>query len=280
MNHKLQIRPMSRPDLDLAVAWAAAEGWNPGIHDADAFHHADPDGYLLAELDGEPVGCISSVTYGDTFAFIGFYIVRPEHRGKGYGLALWNAAVQRAGRRIVGLDGVVAQQANYAKSGFQLAYNNIRYEAPGRPADIPGDLIPLNQIPLDELAAYDAQCFPALRRRFLEAWTALPNATGYGLRHNGRLVAYGQIRSCGTGYKIGPLFADTPGHADQLYTALAAQAPGAPVYLDVPEPNAPATALAQRHNMRESFRTARMYLNGTPTFDLTRTYGVTTFELG
>jgi GNAT superfamily N-acetyltransferase len=276
----LTIRTMTRPEVDLAVAWAAAEGWNPGPHDADAFHHADPDGFLLAELDGEPVGCISSVTYGDTFAFIGFYIVRPEHRGKGYGLALWNAAIQRAGNRTVGLDGVVAQQANYAKSGFQLAYNNIRYEAPGRAAAISPDLIPLKEIPLDELAAYDAQCFPAMRRRFLQAWTALPDATAYAIRQNNRLVAYGQIRPCGTGYKIGPLFADTPDQAEVLYTALAAQAPGAPVYLDVPEPNAPAMVLAQRHNMRESFRTARMYLNATPTFDLTRTYGVTTFELG
>jgi hypothetical protein len=28
----------------------------------------------------------------------------------------------------IGLDGVVAQQGNYLKSGFQLAYRNIRYQ--------------------------------------------------------------------------------------------------------------------------------------------------------
>ena len=29
--------------------------------------------------------------------------------------------------RVIGLDGVVAQQENYRKSGFELAYANIRY---------------------------------------------------------------------------------------------------------------------------------------------------------
>ena len=35
--------------------------------------------------------------------------------------------IAHAGTRVVGLDGVVAQQQNYRKSGFALAYANIRY---------------------------------------------------------------------------------------------------------------------------------------------------------
>src|SRR5436190_14760440 len=31
------IRPMIRPEIDLAVDWAAAEGWNPGLADAACF---------------------------------------------------------------------------------------------------------------------------------------------------------------------------------------------------------------------------------------------------
>ena len=33
------IRKMSRAELEISVAWAAAEGWNPGLHDADSFVH-------------------------------------------------------------------------------------------------------------------------------------------------------------------------------------------------------------------------------------------------
>ena len=38
-----------------------------------------------------------------------------------------HAARQGAGPRVIGLDGVVAQQQNYRKSGFELAYANVRY---------------------------------------------------------------------------------------------------------------------------------------------------------
>ena len=82
------ISPMSRADLDVAVGWAAAEGWNPGLEDADAFLAADPGGFLMGRLDGEPVACISVVRYGATYGFLGFYICRPEFRGQGLGLQM------------------------------------------------------------------------------------------------------------------------------------------------------------------------------------------------
>ena len=55
------IRSMRRDEIDMAIAWAAAEGWNPGLHDAAAFHAADAEGFLIGELDGEPVATILPV---------------------------------------------------------------------------------------------------------------------------------------------------------------------------------------------------------------------------
>src|SRR5437868_6705655 len=100
--------------------WAADEGWNPGNTDIHAFFATDPGGFLVGRLDGEPVTCISVVEYGQAFEFLGFYIARPAVRGKGYGIVTWDAGVKRLAGRNVGLDGVVAQQANYKKSGFRL----------------------------------------------------------------------------------------------------------------------------------------------------------------
>ena len=155
------IRPMTRPEIDLAVDWAAAEGWNPGLHDAGSFFAADPEGFLVGLLDGEPVATISAVRYGSGFGFVGFYIVRPSHRGQGYGLRLWNAAMQRLADRTVGLDGVVAQQHNYRQSGFVLAWNNARYEGVGGGV-VPADaaIVPLSAVPFDALCAYDRAFFP------------------------------------------------------------------------------------------------------------------------
>ena len=55
---------------------------------------------------------ISAVRYPEDFGFIGLYIVVPEQRGRGYGIQLWNAAMQRLAGCNIGLDGVIEQQEN------------------------------------------------------------------------------------------------------------------------------------------------------------------------
>ena len=126
--HDLVIRSMRRNEVDWAVDLAANEGWNPGLNDAATFFAQDPEGFLVGLLHEAPVCCISAVSYGDSFGFIGFYIVEALHRGKGFGLHIWNAAVERLQGRVIGLDGVPAQQHNYRKSGFDYQYGNIRFE--------------------------------------------------------------------------------------------------------------------------------------------------------
>src|SRR5829696_8927953 len=88
-----------------AISMAAPEGWNPGLDDAERFLAADPDSFLATEREGETVATVSCVLYGDSYAFIGFYIVRSDLRGRGIGSPLFERALRRAGGRVVGLDG-------------------------------------------------------------------------------------------------------------------------------------------------------------------------------
>jgi hypothetical protein len=282
LNDTYTIRTMTRPEVDIAVDWAAAEGWNPGLYDADCFHAADPNGFLIGLLGDKPVATISGVKYGDSFGFLGFYIVRPEHSGKGYGIQIWNAGLAYLGDRTIGLDGVVAQQDNYKKSGFTLVYNNIRYQGTGG-GDFPADpgIVPLSTIPFDEICAYDKPFFPENRSEFLRCWIGRPQGTALGCLRNGRLAGYGVARICRAGYKVGPLFADNPEIADRLFLALKAHVPnGAPIFLDTPAVNPAAVDLAKRRNMIVAFETARMYKGKSPDLPLNRIFGVTTFELG
>ena len=80
--HDLRIRVMRPEEIALAADWAAAESWNPGLADAACFATVDPEGFLIGELDGAPAATISCVNYDERFAFLGFYIVRPELRGR------------------------------------------------------------------------------------------------------------------------------------------------------------------------------------------------------
>jgi GNAT superfamily N-acetyltransferase len=276
-----RIRAMRPDEIAIAAEWAAAEGWNPGLADAACFATVDAEGFFIGELDGAPAATISCVNYGARFSFLGFYIVRRDLRGRGYGLRIWNAAIAHAGARVIGLDGVVAQQQNYRKSGFQLAYANVRYggtiAAPSAP---PADIVPLAQIPFAAVEADDATVFPAPRAAFLRAWIDAPGHVGRALMRDGRLAAWGVIRPCRTGCKIGPLVADDRAAAETVLAALLGAVGAGEVFLDVPSVNHAAVALAEDLKLAPVFETARMYTGAIRPLRLDRVFGVTTFELG
>ncbi|WP_323794567.1 GNAT family N-acetyltransferase [Nisaea sp.] len=281
MEQDYTIRTMTGAEVEEAVGWAAAEGWNPGASDAACFTSVDPEGFIGGFIDGRMIASISVVNYDAGFSFLGFYIVHPDFRGKGYGYTLWQAGMGHAGERTVGLDGVVAEQENYKRSGFDFAYRNIRFG--GVPKALAVDdaafLKPLTALS-DELLAYDRKLFPAPRERFLDAWISALGHTGFAATREGVLVGYAVVRPCRAGAKIGPLFADDPAVARQLAKAAIDAAGDGEVFLDVPEPNGEAVALARALGLEPVFETARMYRGAAPGVDLERVYGVTTFELG
>ncbi|BCQ25162.1 GNAT family N-acetyltransferase [Caballeronia sp. NK8] len=282
---RFAVRRMMPRDVDVALSWAATEGWNPGLDDARAFFAADPHGFFVGTWDDAPIGCISAVAYGDAFGFIGLYIVCPEWRGKGFGMRLWNHGMAYLGARNVGLDGVLAQQPNYRKSGFVLAYRNVRYEGVASSDEEPVDgvkIVDALEIPFERMLDYDTRMFACERAAFLRAWLAQPPASARALvaLDGDALCGFGAIRRCGTGHKIGPLFADDLSAARSLFRALVSVLPGETVYLDVPESNPAAVALAVEHSMQSVFETARMYTRAAPDVPLANIFGVTTFELG
>jgi len=279
---RYRIRPMTVAELDsIGIAWMRDAGWNPGLHDAVTFHAADPEGFLVGLLDGEPIACLSAVAYGDSFGFFGCYIVRADHRGGGYGMALHEAGRARLAGRLQGGDGVLENVAIYEQIGRIFAYRNARFEGTAAAAPLSLRLAPLQASDWLELLALDAACFPAPREAFLRAFLTQPEATALVHRTDGLLDGFGLVRRCGTGWKAGPLFARSPEAASALYDGLTASIPaGDNFYLDIPEPNEAARALVARHGLREVFATARMYAGEPPALRLDWVYGVTTFELG
>ena len=277
-----EIATASADDVRLIMSWAKDESWNPANTDHWAFHAMDPGAFLIGRLAGKPVACISVTRYGAGFGFLGCYITRPEVRGKGYGIQLWRAGMARMAGRNVGLDGVVAQQANYAKSGFRLAWNNVRHEgASGSIKPPPGvALVDARRLPFDKLIAYDRRFFPEARDSFLAPWITAPERAALAAVKDGEIVGFGVIRAAVTAARIGPLYGATPEIASALVSALGEAMPGKPVAVDVPEINKKAVTLALGMGLRPAFATARMYTGADPAIDYAGFYGVTSLELG
>lgn len=269
----IRYRTATEAEVSTVLDWAADEGWNPGIDDAAAFVAADPGGFFVAEADGAPVAAISVVNHSPEFAFLGLYIVRPDYRGRGIGLALWHHAVDHAETRIIGLDGVPDQQSNYAASGFERAGSTTRYSG-----DVGTQVDPEARLAKPEdlarLIELEAEASGIAKPAYMAAWfTNTSNRVTFG-SPNGLVT----IRRCRVGAKIGPLVAADNGVALRLIRHAAGAFDG-PVILDVPAQSAPLARLCTAQGMIPSFETARMYRGGRITGSGT-VYAVASLELG
>ncbi|MDR7665690.1 GNAT family N-acetyltransferase [Methanosarcina sp. Z-7115] len=276
----LKIRKMRRDEVEFVIQMETGEEWIPGIHDGEIFYETDPDGFFIAEVEGETIGCVSAVAYDDSFGFLGLYVVKPKFRNKGVGVKLTEKCLERMGNRNIGLDAVVENEKKYQElMKFKSFYSNLRFEGRGG-GEFPNGLVKVSDVPFESLLEYDREMFPAPRDTFLEKWIKQPDSYAFAAVEAGKLKGYGVIRKCQNGYKIGPLFADDPIAAERIFLALKASVPDEAIYLDVPEPNKKAMEIANKYGMNVIFKTIRMYSREEPDINLEKVYGVTTLELG
>lgn len=297
-----EIGPLDEEGLKTLLEMARQEGWAPGYQDGPCYFAADPEGFFGARVDGKLVGGISAVRYGANYGFVGLLLVRPEFRGGNIGLKLAQKALEHLGDRVLGEDGVLAQEKNYQRVfGFETAHHQLRHKGKAgtlqqarptiSPDDLPRDhgIIELARIPSGVIESFDALYFPGPRAAFLRSWVRAPGHVGKGILQSQlvrghevkTLVGYGVIRPTDQGNRIGPLFAKSATIARALIASLCAHLdPGEDVLWDVPQPNRVACRMAKEWGMEVVFETARMYKGTPPAIAPETIFGITTFELG
>lgn len=265
-----------REELDTALGWAAAEGWNPGLDDVSAFWAADPLGFFVAEVSDQPVAFISVVNHCADHAFLGLYLCHPAWRGKGIGLALWRHAILHAGGRSIALEGVEAQQANYARSGFVRVGGTERWEGQlpvfednaARLAE-PQDLAMIQDL--------DTAGNGYSRFSFCRKWIEATPTRQTVILLNGS--GFATVRRCKEGIKIGPVMAPTAGLALQVVKFAANCMKGDKVVLDLPEENSALASLLASAGFCKGFKTARMF-KGVPSKPSNLLQAIATIKLG
>lgn len=272
------IRNMTEQELETCLEWARAEGWNPGLDDAAAFYAADAAGFFVAEVEGCLAACISVVNHCDTHSFLGLYICRPKWRGQGVGYALWQRALQHAGTRTVGLDGVPAQQENYRRSGFLGEGQTTRFM--GRFARAQGRAVSATPGDLNQLCALDRRAVGYARPAYAMAWFT-PSATRETrlLKKAGEITGFATFRQRHEGIKIGPLHATCAEDAIELLSACPARFAAGASFVDTSTGSGLANLLLDQ-GCTPVFGTARMYRGHPPEPSEPAYFAVTTLELG
>ena len=203
------IRPLTQADLDAANALSMAAYGGPvdrrgGLARTLA---VAPEGLLLAEWDGRPVGVGSAILYGP-FAWIGAVAVAPELQRRGIAGAIVTrllAYIADRGCPLTLLDASAAGEALYARLGFVQDDVVHRYQLPPVPApgtavpealapergfgtrcaasprdsvrargadSVPDGVAPLRPSDLEAVAAFDAPLFGGDRRALLASLLA------------------------------------------------------------------------------------------------------------
>lgn len=275
------MRPEELRTLD---DWAAAEGWNPGKSDLAIAHRRDPGAFVALRQGQEMIGGGSIFRHGAAVGFMGLFIVRPDRRGRGLGAALWRWRRHAMLRRLtpgatIGMDGVLDMVPFYERGGFAQTYRNVRYEGLARTHDACG-CNRLSVVDHQDVFGMDRACFGIPRKPFLMAWLGAKSGIALTLREGGRLTGFGFARPCRDGFKIGPLFAETPAAAERLLRDLSTSVAGARVQLDIPEVNEAAVKLAVDLGLVPTFSCARLYHGPIPDLPVAKIYAVTSLEFG
>lgn len=271
-------RTATADEMETILSWAQAEGWNPGLEDAHAFWQADSEGFFVAQKDDALVAAISVVNHTADFAFLGLYLARPEVRGQGIGYALWQHALEHAGTRTIGLDGVPAQQENYARSGFAHAGATTRFAGTLTAKDT---AVPHVATPSDvpALVALEARASGVAKPAYLSHWfTEAKTRKTLMISRDGAVSGFCTVRACDVGAKIGPLWADNIADARSLILQ-AATLFGAELSIDVPDSATALRDLCATLGLQPGFETARMY-RGAFTTPEVPIFAIASMELG
>lgn len=281
-DNSYRIRRLLLSDMPLLFEWCSKEGWNPGLGEGPAYFALDADGLWIAESEGKPIASVFGVRTGEALGHVGAYLVIPTHRGKGLGLPLFEKALARISDRTVALEGVLAQQDNYRKQGFQTIAPSfrLRYEHESKPVEPTCDLLPIAQIPMSDVAQLDHDVFGANRPAFWTEWFRLPESRGLAAVDRSRLVGFGHVRRTHSGWRVGPLVADSVATASELLAALCEQVRTTSVELDVCTANSQFEGFARHLALKPVFETARMYRGTVPDLNWSMHFAMSAMEIG
>ncbi len=287
-----RIGVMTRAELDLALDWAAAEGWDPALTDAEclsAFDAQGDGGGLLVARDGAgvPQASLAALRCGPQVGRMSLFLVRPEARGQGFGRAVWQAGIDRLrGTPSLVMDDLLPGLATQRATGFAAAWTHQRHLAaqplvPAAELRVGQSLVDARAAPFAPLVAFDAQSFAFARTGFLRA---LLGGRGHVVRAvldaMDRPLGYGVLRPTRRGTRIGPLVAEDAQVACAILAALMRDAPPGPVAMDVREDHAAAVALARAAGMSPGFATRRLYSAPPPAMRRDRVFAISGYEAG
>ena len=247
---QLHIRQMTLGDIDLAMKLKDQVGWNQTADDIRRLVEYEPDGCFIAEIDGTPVGTVSTTSYGTQLAWIGMMLVLPEYRRRGIARRLMQTSIDYLlGRGVtcIKLDATPLGQPLYEQLGFHAEWGFQRWEREGNEvAQFPPD-----GFLSSDLLAMDEAAFGTDRSRWLASVAAgcrvFTMASGFAMLRPGSVATY-----------LGPIVAMDESAVEPMVAEMLTTVTGR-VFWDIPTGNTVSENLATQHDFQPVRQLLRMW---------------------
>ena len=288
MDQNFLVREASVEDIMQIYGQMVVENWNPGIFDQLTYAKSKNVRMFVGVLNGTVVSSCCACIYNEAFAFFGCYLVfESKLRGKGYGLAAYKHRLRvmaELGVKAMGCDGVLDQTHNYAKNDFIGYYLNRRFSYTVQGNEIVASNVSIDMPNIKVVADFEAKFVYEPRHEFINVWLNSDPTMRYAVIYNDKndILGLGIVRQAQTGFRIGPIYANTQINAKNIMLALASQLPKeSQLFIDMPEANC-----HYDHFIKElqleccDFECMRMYRGEVPSFPVDQIYGVCMLEVG
>ena len=280
---QIVIRTLVEADVDAADAIMVPAYGVPRSRKRELRHYLalQPDGWLLALLDGEPAGLGGATDYGP-FAYIGLMAVLPALQRRGIASAIMDrllAWIAAHGCPTAMLDASHAGERLYEKLGFvddDTVFQYFQDDCAVRPRP-PERVGPLLEADLAALEAFDTPIFGASRAAVFATFLGdLPDRAFVARDESGALAGYVFAQP----QTIGPWAARGPAEAEALLAAaLALDFEEAPRVL-IPGANSHGAGLLLRYGFSPQRALRHMRLGPAVPARRDLVYGQASFAIG
>jgi GNAT superfamily N-acetyltransferase len=259
MNTMFHIRPMTAADLPLGLELSQEAGWNQLPADWERFLELQPDGCFVAEWDGVPIATTSTSIFGNV-AWISMVLVRKTHRGRGIAKALMAHALSFLDSHEVStvrLDATPLGQPVYERLGFVEQFKVARFEGvipAGHDAAKAESALPPKW---EALAELDHAITNTDRKRLLLRLFAEQPQNIRCVQGGDRVTGYMTARPGAKALMLGPCMGRQEA-AKVLFADAWHVHAGQRVFIDVPVPNAAATAFVEAGGLKFQRHLTRM----------------------
>jgi GNAT superfamily N-acetyltransferase len=266
---QLQIRRMELSHMDSLMQLKNAEGWNQLEEDWSLLITYRESVNLVADLDDRIVGSVTALNYAGTLAWIGMMLVDKGNRGLGIGKRLMLELMDKLeGSASIKLDATPAGRPLYLKLGFRDEYELYRMTNLSVSAISSGEnsIVPMKMqvADLPEVAAFDRQVFGADRTELITRLFERSPELAWIVREKGRLAGFCLGRPGQNFIQIGPVQAESEGHAKALIGSAVKQVPGRAVVVDIPAEKTATIQWLKASGFQVQRPFERMYLHENP----------------